>query len=694
MSILSRLTTYQIFGLAVALSLLLAWLWGIPLAELAYASWLGTPFLFERLRGAGEWIVLLISALGWVAVAMTVYGSMGERRLIRQSQNKPFAALSVALLLLLNPFLPATWGTIYPWLIAIVWWSSRHIWKNGRISLPHAILLLIPFAYLILPNPLPPRPIWHSFAHFTQQNELLWLFLPLILLGLFPTVIPAKAGIHSPSNRENKNSRKGAKTQRKENLSTFAPLREIIFLLWTVLAIILGHDIAEAATAVFLITLTTLGLNHLASRWHTAAWLLLIPLLLAQGITLWQQFAARPLAIQTAEKALATRLQIVAAADTLFASAHVGVAANWPTERFIASHLDRIEPSAALAKLIATEPDLVVSNGRSLQWQTLTSTNWFKQRYRPSPKDADSPVTLWHKTETSFDYPAVQTALDVNAADKFRLRGVEMKTAVFQPADPLHITLNLAPNQPITQALTTNLHLVAAQDQQIWAWKQHNAPHSVPGGWWQAGQTIPERITIETTADLPVGGYELRAFFHDANNESRWPLFPAGADQPRDWVRLGYLLIPPNVTLPANAMPVAATFGDSAAGNTIQLTHAAITKPAAPGDPLTVELFWQASQPPELSYTVFVHLLNEAGELVSNHDSIPGNGRFPTPTWHLPTPIPDSHTLPLPNTLPASTYQLLVGLYLLETGERLPAHTANNQFIPNAAFSLGTITFP
>ena len=70
---------------------------------------------------------------------------------------------------------------------------------------------------------------------------------------------------------------------------------------------------------------------------------------------------------------------------------------------------------------------------------------------------------------------------------------------------------------------------------------------------------------------------------------------------------------------------------------------------------------------------MFVHVLNSQGELVANHDSRPENGRFPTPAWLAEILIPDTHSILLPGDLPAGEYEIKVGLYQAETGERLPA---------------------
>jgi len=92
-----------------------------------------------------------------------------------------------------------------------------------------------------------------------------------------------------------------------------------------------------------------------------------------------------------------------------------------------------------------------------------------------------------------------------------------------------------------------------------------------------------------------------------------------------------------------------------------------------PGDELAVWLSWHR-QGPALArdYTVFVHLLDGAGERVAQGDGAPGYlGPVPTRLWLPGVSVLDRHVVLLPADLPAGQYSLLIGWYDPETGERL-----------------------
>jgi hypothetical protein len=106
------------------------------------------------------------------------------------------------------------------------------------------------------------------------------------------------------------------------------------------------------------------------------------------------------------------------------------------------------------------------------------------------------------------------------------------------------------------------------------------------------------------------------------------------------------------------------------------------------GDNWEINLYWQPLVRMSGDYTVFVHLVNDAGELVAQVDEKPIGGDYPTHLWELEEQIKDTHLLPLPIGLPPGDYSLKVGLYLLDAGERLPVVDADR---PATSVTLGPI---
>ena len=82
---------------------------------------------------------------------------------------------------------------------------------------------------------------------------------------------------------------------------------------------------------------------------------------------------------------------------------------------------------------------------------------------------------------------------------------------------------------------------------------------------------------------------------------------------------------------------------------------------AASGDTLQIGLVWRGLAAPAGNYTVFVQLLDEAGQVRAQKDRWPGDGLFPTSALAEGQAISDQLALPL--ALPSGRYRLIAGMY-------------------------------
>ncbi len=85
-------------------------------------------------------------------------------------------------------------------------------------------------------------------------------------------------------------------------------------------------------------------------------------------------------------------------------------------------------------------------------------------------------------------------------------------------------------------------------------------------------------------------------------------------------------------------------------------------------DQLSVTLAFQAAPKAWADYTVFVHLVDEAGQRLAGHDAQP---QPPTGQWLKDEVVLDRHRLTIPAEVSSGTYGLVVGLYRADTGEAL-----------------------
>jgi hypothetical protein len=80
----------------------------------------------------------------------------------------------------------------------------------------------------------------------------------------------------------------------------------------------------------------------------------------------------------------------------------------------------------------------------------------------------------------------------------------------------------------------------------------------------------------------------------------------------------------------------------------------------------------------DTAYTVFVQLLNPAGQVVAQVDQQPLAGTAPTTTWLPGEIITDPYTLALSAEVSPGVYRLIAGMYNAATGQRLPVAGGGN----------------
>ena len=79
-------------------------------------------------------------------------------------------------------------------------------------------------------------------------------------------------------------------------------------------------------------------------------------------------------------------------------------------------------------------------------------------------------------------------------------------------------------------------------------------------------------------------------------------------------------------------------------------------------------------------YTLFVHLVDNKGQLWSQIDSQPLGGTYPTSKWIDGETVIDKVALPLGRDLPSGNYYIEVGWYQLDSMERLTAAGAQSMY--------------
>ena len=208
-------------------------------------------------------------------------------------------------------------------------------------------------------------------------------------------------------------------------------------------------------------------------------------------------------------------------------------------------------------------------------------------------------------------------------------------------------------------------HLQLLEGESLLAeWSEKPVAGTYPTAWWQAGELVRDPHALYLPAAVPPGRYRLAlSLLRAADGRPVQPgRGPAAVDLGEVEIQGREHLYTP----PAPQHPQVAPLGPSVEVAGYDLS----TDTLAPGSPLEVTLYWHALQTPSDNYHAFVHLLDAGGEIVAQHDGVPGEGRRPTLGWLPGEYVEDRHPLLLPAGLPPGEYRLAAGLYQPITWQR------------------------
>lgn len=182
------------------------------------------------------------------------------------------------------------------------------------------------------------------------------------------------------------------------------------------------------------------------------------------------------------------------------------------------------------------------------------------------------------------------------------------------------------------------------------------AQNSIPLAWSQ-GQVLSWTLPLTLDNALPSRGL-LQFQLFDAQNQPQ----PATSlnHRPLDLpLNLLSFKIPPALpVVAAPTVPLNVPFGPDLTLLGYDLTNN--------GRSLALTLTWQAAAPISQDLTTFAHLQDSQQTLLSQADSQPHDGLYPTSLWDVGEIVTDTKTLSLPDGATAVALQITVGVYHLQ----------------------------
>ena len=257
----------------------------------------------------------------------------------------------------------------------------------------------------------------------------------------------------------------------------------------------------------------------------------------------------------------------------------------------------------------------------------------------------------------------------VDFEDGISLDGYAIEPDEIMPGQDISLVLYWEARTPVSGNYTVFVHLQDEQGQTRSQVDERPLNSLYPTTDWLPGPVLPDRHVLNLPEDLETGRFRIVIGLYDAYSEDRLPL--TGGDGRMDSLVLDYVWIgePPPPASPQYEV-------EAVLGEEIRLLGYDLSPDPgdgmAAGDTLSLTLYWQPLKKVGKDYTVFVHIVDTEGQIRGQGDGPPLEGGYPTLYWHPGEVVSDTHTVMVDAEAIPGGYRLLVGLYTLNDGVRLP----------------------
>jgi hypothetical protein len=253
-------------------------------------------------------------------------------------------------------------------------------------------------------------------------------------------------------------------------------------------------------------------------------------------------------------------------------------------------------------------------------------------------------------------------------ADTATLLGYGVYPSVVGGGEKVMVTLYWEPTRASERNYTVFVHLLGGEGESAGARDTYPGLGNDPSIYWRPGEIIADSIPIPVvpSADGPIL-LDIEAGLYDLKTDERLTIHDAAGNE------VGYPVIGTVKLLgdagsanpPSHLLDASFEEGLTIEGYDLSTTM------LSPGSPLTLTLHWSPTGPLTKEYVTFVHLVDEAGQIVAQGDGPPFGGRYPTTNWAAGERLEDPYVLVLPTDVPAGNHYLLVGLYDPRSSGRL-----------------------
>jgi len=277
-----------------------------------------------------------------------------------------------------------------------------------------------------------------------------------------------------------------------------------------------------------------------------------------------------------------------------------------------------------------------------------------------------------------LEAPPVTHQLDADFAGQIKLLGYDLPVRTLEQGQGVPVTLYWQGLRTMGTNFTVFAKLLDQQGQQVWGSIERFPADGYQTIYWLENEIVVDGFELPVDPGTPAGIYWLNVgLYEEVNGQAlSLPLVVDGQPAGETSVTFGPVKIgdtPPAVMLKAaQANPQTEAMLDLGQPPVIRLIGYDLSHSSAS---LDLTLYWESLAQTPVDWSVFAHVQNDTGETVAQKDGPAGGGRYPTSLWDAGEIVSDNLAVPL-DSLVGGHYSVVVGLYNIETGERL--------FIPNS----------
>jgi hypothetical protein len=238
--------------------------------------------------------------------------------------------------------------------------------------------------------------------------------------------------------------------------------------------------------------------------------------------------------------------------------------------------------------------------------------------------------------------------------------------------EDVRVTLYWEAQERLQEDYSVFLHLDDLRPNYIsWSLSEELSPADIPTSSWTPGFYVSDPHVLSVSSETPPGVYALRAGLYRPDTGKRLDVLDERGDVVSDSIDLSRVRV--YGSEPAD-LSAATEVGPFSFDKRIELVgYRLVDESVKPGNYFRLLLYWKAGSEPTGDYSVFVHLLDEEGEVSAQSDGVPANGMLPTWAWMPSEIVEDEHLIPLDSDVPPGKYRLAIGLYEPDTLTRLGA---------------------